>query len=55
MKVTYTDRQGVTYTLLNATPEDVPRFVRSVRAEDGKAVVVHESDVKRTEEAERKD
>lgn len=55
MKVTYTDRQGVTYTLLHATPADVPRFVRAVRAEDGKAVVVHESDVKRTEEPERKD
>jgi hypothetical protein len=55
MKVTYTDKQGVTYTLLHATPADVPRFVRAVRAQDGAAVVVHELDVKRTEETERKD
>jgi hypothetical protein len=53
MKVTYTDPQGVTFTLLEPTAADIPRFIKAVRAEDGKVVIVHDSDVR--VEQERKD
>jgi len=46
MKLEYTDRQGVTYTLENPTQTEVPRFIRAVRSDTKTVVVVHESGVR---------
>jgi hypothetical protein len=47
MKLMYTDRQGVTYELLDAEPADLPRFVRAVRADTREVIIVHEDAVRR--------
>ena len=46
MKAFYTDKEGVRYELVNPEPTAIRRFVKAVRGDTGKVVVIHDSEIK---------